>query len=498
MPHIKRTPIETDINMFIQVTTYMCYGIMTVFGYLRDWVTACLGLPVASAPQKGYAPITSNFEEFYRRRHYGRVIDCFNRPITGPAAGTIKCLHRSPIKNGECNLEEEVEEALAEGRPFTEEHYRECLNLSSYNYLGFGQPGHKLCERNVLDALKTYGTSTTAPPLYGGHTELHKKLELKISDFLGVEDALTFGMGWGVNCTAIPALVGKGSLIISDSINHNSIVTGARASGAKIKTFPHDDMEALERIIRRSIIEGQPRKRRPWKKILIIVEGVYSMEGEVCDLAAVVEIKKKYKCYLYLDEAHSIGAVGATGRGVCEYSGVDTKDIDILMGTFTKSFGAIGGYIAGRRSLIEPIRQLCASQMFSAGLSPPCAAQVLSAFEVIDSDEGKRRIRQLHDNSDLLRRELTEAGLYVIGDYGSAVIPMLICQPGKGIYATRLLLERGIAVVIVGYPAVPILFSRLRFCISANHTKQQILEAVEQIKEVAVDAHLYYRNSYMG
>ena len=106
-------------------------------------------------------------------------------------------------------------------------------------------------------------------------------------------------------------------------------------------------MDALEKIIRRAIIEGQPRTRRPWKKILIIVEGVYSMEGEVCDLAAVVEIKKKYKCYLYLDEAHSIGAVGATGRGVCEYAGVDTKDIDIMMGTFTKSFGAIGGYIAG-------------------------------------------------------------------------------------------------------------------------------------------------------
>ena len=136
-------------------------------------------------------------------------------------------------------------------------------------------------------------------------------------------------------------------MIISDSINHNSIVTGARASGAKIKTFPHDDMAAVEKIVRKAIISGQPRTHRPWKKILIIVEGVYSMEGEVCDLAKVVEIKKKYKCYLYLDEAHSIGAVGKSGRGVCEYSGVDTNDIDILMGTFTKSFGAIGGYIAG-------------------------------------------------------------------------------------------------------------------------------------------------------
>jgi len=309
---------------------------------------------------------------------------------------------------------------------------------------------------------------------------------------------MIFGMGWGVNATAIPALVGKGSLIISDSINHNSIVTGARTSGAKIKTFPHDDMDALESIIRRAIISGQPRTHRPWKKILIIVEGVYSMEGEVCDLSKVVEIKKKYKCYLYLDEAHSIGAVGKTGRGVCEYCGVDTKDIDILMGTFTKSFGAIGGYIAGKKSLVDPVRQICASQMFSAGLSPPCVAQVLAAFEVIMSEEGKERIKRLHDNSDLMRKELSDAGLYVVGDYGSAVIPMLICQPGKIAYTARLLFERGIAVVVVGFPAVPILFSRIRFCVSANHTKEQILDAVKKIKEVAHVTHLYYKRKVLG
>jgi len=496
MPHVKREPLESDINMFIQLTTYLGYGILTVCGYIRDWAAAAMGT-TASSP-KGYAPITSDFEEFYRRRHYGRIVDVFNRPITGPACGTVKCLKRCPPKHGQCDLEEDVQRTLTAGKPFTKKHYRECLNLSSYNYLGFGQPGHSLCESNVLDALKTYGASTTAPPLFAGTTELHKTLERTVADFLNVEDAMVFGMGWGVNCTAIPALVGKGSLIISDSINHNSIVTGARLSGAVIKTFPHDDMAALESIIRRAVIGGQPRTRRPWKKILIIVEGIYSMEGEVCDLAAVVEIKKKYKCYLYVDEAHSIGALGATGRGVCEYSGVDTKDIDILMGTFTKSFGAIGGYIAGRRSLVEPVRWLCASQTFSAGLSPPCAAQVLSAFQVIDSDEGKERIRQLHENSDLLRRELTTAGLHVIGDYGSAVVPMLICQPGKIAYCSRLLFERGIAVVVVGFPAVPILFSRIRFCVSANHSTEQILDAVQQVKEVAVDTHLYYRTRWMG
>ena len=148
--------------------------------------------------------------------------------------------------------------------------------------------------------------------------------------------------------------------------------------------------------------------------------------------------------------------------------------------------------------MIEPIRHICASQMFSAGLSPPCVAQVISAFEVIDSEEGKERIQTLHENSDLMRRELTNAGMYVIGDYGSAVIPMLICQPGKIAYCSRLLFERGIAVVVVGFPAVPILFSRIRFCISANHTKEQILDAVKEIKEVASVTHLYYRKKLLG
>merc|ERR1719203_2393928 len=168
-----------------------------------------------------------------------------------------------------------------------------------------------------------------------------------------------------------------------------------------------------------------------------------------------------------------------------------------MMGTFTKSFGAIGGYIAGTSELVDAIRCVCASQMFSAGLSPPCCSQILSAFEVIDSNEGKERIKRLHDNSNLMRNTLRDAGLHVIGDEGSAVIPMLICNPGKIAMTARLLFERGIAVVVVGFPAVPILFSRIRFCISANHTKEQILDAVEKIKQVANITHLYYKTKLL-
>jgi len=231
-------------------------------------------------------------------------------------------------------------------------------------------------------------------------------------------------------------------LVISDSMNHNSIVVGARSSGSIIKPFPHNDTNALEKIVRRSIIDGQPRTHRPWKKILIIVEGVYSMEGEMCRLAKIVEIKKKYKCYLYLDEAHSIGAVGAGGRGVCEYAGVNTKDVDVLMGTFTKSFGAIGGYVAGTKRLISAVRSVCASQMFSSGLSPPCVAQVLGAFQIIKTDKGKERMQRLARNANLLRNTLRERGFHAIGDEDSAVVPIIVGHPAKLGEFSRTCLEK--------------------------------------------------------
>ncbi|ETO19319.1 serine palmitoyltransferase [Reticulomyxa filosa] len=175
----------------------------------------------------------------------------------------------------------------------------DCLNLASYNYLGFAEKNSET-QDFVLKKLDEYGVSTTSCPLYAGQTELHDELEKCVADFLGVEAAMVFGMGWATNTTAIPALVGKGCLVISDSMNHNSIIVGARNSGSVIRTFAHNDVKELEKIVRRSIIEGQPRTHRPWKKILIIVEGVYSMEGEICRLAEIVQIKKKYKVNFFL------------------------------------------------------------------------------------------------------------------------------------------------------------------------------------------------------
>ena len=226
------------------------------------------------------------------------------------------------------------------------EHSRKCLNLGSYNYLGFADDWNSTCKDFVFEAFDDYSVGTCSTRLDCGTNLLHKQLEEVVADFVQKEAAFVFNMGYGTNSTVIPALMGAGSLIISDSLNHASIVNGARASGAVIRVFKHNNAKNLEKILREAIVDGQPRTRRPWSKILVMVEGVYSMEGEICDLKKIIGVAKKYKCYTYVDEAHSIGAVGKTGRGVCQHCGVDPADIDILMGTFTKSFGGMGGYIA--------------------------------------------------------------------------------------------------------------------------------------------------------
>eukprot|EP01098_Paradermamoeba_levis_P012979 TRINITY_DN580_c0_g1_i3.p1 TRINITY_DN580_c0_g1~~TRINITY_DN580_c0_g1_i3.p1 ORF type:complete len:262 (+),score=80.22 TRINITY_DN580_c0_g1_i3:186-971(+) len=259
-------------------------------------------------------------------------------------------------------------------------------------------------------------------------------------------------------------------------------------------------MNHLEEVLRESIIEGQPRTHRPWTKILLVVEGIYSMEGEIVPLPKVVELKKKYKAYLYLDEAHSIGALGERGGGVCQYWGIPTSEVDIMMGTFTKSFGAIGGYIAGSKALVSYVRRTSFSSLYDTHLSTPCAQQILSALKVIlgedGTQEGQRRLRSLKENSNFFRQGLQDLGFVLLGDKDSPVIPCW-CVQQKIAYFSRLCLERGIAVVVVGFPATSIVMSRSRFCVSAAHDKADLQKALEVLNEVGDLALLKYgKNNY--
>lgn len=223
------------------------------------------------------------------------------------------------------------------------------------------------------------------------------------------------------------------------------------------------------------------------------------MEGAICKLKDIVAVTKKYKAYIYVDEAHSIGALGHTGRGVCEYADVNPADIDVLMGTFTKSFSGMGGYVAGDKATIDYLRVNSSGALFHNSLSPIVTKQVMTAFNVIEgkdgTDVGKLKISRLISNSNFFRSELEKIGLHVYGDYDSPIIPVMIYHPAKIGAFSRECLKRGLAVVVVGFPATPVILSRARFCISAGHTREDLVKALDVIKEVSDLMWMKYGNA---
>lgn len=419
---------------------------------------------------------------------YHRIHDCFNRPFTGPPGAKINVLQRQGTGDG-VHLKADIDKPKA----------MECVNLGSYNYLGFADDWQATCKKDVLETFDNYNVGTCSSRLDLGTNQLHRQLEENIAEFVGKESAFVFNMGYGTNSTVIPTLMGKGSLIVSDSLNHTSIVNGARASGAKIRVFKHNDPKDLETILREAIIEGQPLHHRPWTKILVMMEGIYSMEGEVGKLREIVAVAKKYKCYLYVDEAHSIGALGKTGRGICEHCGVDPNDIDILMGTFTKSFGGMGGYVASSKEFINALKRQSAGAIYSTAMSPVICKQIITALDIINNKPlGKQKLEQIKENSNYFRRALVEMGCQVLGDNDSPVIPLMIFSPSKISLFSRECFKRGLAVVVVGFPAVPLFQSRARFCISAGHTREQLDDALGKIAEITKMLKLRYHTKFFG
>lgn len=391
---------EPVVPFLVAYAVYAVYTVLILLGHLYDFLDWVRGLDSKKklSPSDDtalYARLLKSWESFYNRRLYSRAHDGFNRAIASNPGCHIDVIERVSYDHQRSmynlrsldELESDAErQKYRNGKFYVETHdgrpARRCLNLGSYNYLGFADDWHTTCGKDVKGSISTMPVSTCSARSEFGTTHVHLELEQTLARFLGKEDALALTMGFNTNATTIPALMGLGDLIISDELNHTSIVNGARGSGAAIRIFRHNDMEQLEEILRETIIKGRPRTRRPWNKIMVIVEGIYSMEGEYCDLKNIVRLCKKYGAYVYLDEAHSIGAMGATGRGISEYCGVDTADIDIMMGTFTKSFGGMGGYIAASKEIIDYLRQRCAGSLNHNSLSPVVCQQVLTAFKV--------------------------------------------------------------------------------------------------------------------
>mmetsp|Transcript_81373 Transcript_81373/g.175826 ORF Transcript_81373/g.175826 Transcript_81373/m.175826 type:complete len:494 (+) Transcript_81373:57-1538(+) len=489
MTHKEKKP-DPEIGMWLSFLVYANYAMLVIIGQLRDFFASITGISryTETKTKKGYSVLLKSWESFFKRRLYHRVQDCWNRPICSAPGAHFDVLERDS-KDNNCSIN------LTGNK-------KNCLNLGSYNYLGFADNWLEYCGDAVLAALETDKVAMCSSPSEFGTTTVITQLEEEVAKFLGKEAAFVCSMGYGTNSTTIPAIMGDESLIISDTLNHTSLVNGSRGSSAKIRVFRHNDAKHLEQVLRESIVNGQPRLRRPWKKVLVMVEGIYSMEGAICDLSEIVKVCKKYKAYLYVDEAHSIGALGATGRGVTEYCNINPDDVDILMGTFSKSFGGMGGYVAGSRETIAALKAKSLSSLYCQSLSPVVCHQILTALRIIaDPDPkglGLTKIRQLHDNCNFFRQEMERIGMHTYGDYDSPIIPVLIYLPGKVAAFSRLCLERGVAVVVVGFPATSIVLSRARFCISASHTREDIEHAVKVIDEVGNLVGIKYKYNSFG
>ncbi|TLS30713.1 hypothetical protein PpBr36_03574 [Pyricularia pennisetigena] len=473
------TPVLDEPPYYYVLTTYISYLVLILVGHIRDFFGKRLGDPKHYASLKaanGYAPLNEDFDNFYVRRLKMRLDDCFARPTVGVPGRYITLMDRTS-------------DDFNRTYKYTGTH-TETLNMSSYNYLGFAQ-SEGTCADAVEECVKRYGLSFCSPRNDGGTSDLALEVEREVADFVGKPAAMVFPMGFVTNASSFPALVSKGCLIISDELNHASIRIGARVSGAVIRSFRHNDMEDLESKLRDAISQGQPRTHRPWKKILVAIEGLYSMEGTMCDLPGVIELKHKYKFFLFVDEAHSIGALGPRGRGVCDYFGIDPAEVDILMGTLTKSFGANGGYIAAEKHIIDKLRATNNATILGESPTPCVLMQILASLKLITGElnpgQGEERLQRIAFNSRYLRLGLKRLGFIIYGHDDSPIIPLMLYHPAKMPAFSHEMLKRKISVVVVGYPATPLISSRARFCVSSAHNKDdldRLLAACDEIGDI--------------
>jgi 8-amino-7-oxononanoate synthase len=348
---------------------------------------------------------------------------------------------------------------------------RDLLNFCDYDYLGLAHdPDVAAATKNAIDR---YGTSAGASRLVSGEKQVHRDLERGLAEFLGTAAAIVFVSGHATNVTTIGHLLGPEDLVVHDVLAHNSIMQGAQLSGATRRVFAHNDWNALDALL------SEVRCR--YRRVLIAIEGVYSMDGDYPDLPRFVELKKKHKALLLVDEAHSLGIMGATGRGIGEHWDIASADVDLWMGTLSKALASCGGYIAGSAELIEYLAYTAPGFVYSVGLSPPNAAAALAALNALKDQP--HRVTQLRELSRLFLKLAKERGLNTGSAADTPVVPVIVANSVKSLRLARALFERGIYVQPILPPVVPEHASRLRFFITTNHSEPQIRETVEAIAE---------------
>lgn len=348
---------------------------------------------------------------------------------------------------------------------------KQMLNFSSYNYVG--NSGDPVVSKAAQDAIAKYGTSVSASRVASGEKPLTRELEKALADFFGTEDSIVLVSGHATNVTVIGHVCGAGDLIVHDALAHDSIIQGAKLSGAKRRPFGHNDWEALDRML--------TNLRPHYRRVLICIEGTYSMDGDIPDLPKFIEVKKKHKAMLLVDEAHSAGVVGPTGRGVGEYFDVNRADVDMWMGTLSKSFASCGGYIAGSKALVEYLKYTTPGFVYSVGIPPPNAAAALAATQqMLKHPERSKKAR---DNAAYFVKLLKERGINTGMTKDTAVVPAIVGNSVLCLQLSDSLKKRGINVQPILYPAVEEDQARLRFFLSSLHNEGQLLLTANVLKE---------------
>jgi len=350
---------------------------------------------------------------------------------------------------------------------------KEVINLASNNYLGLTT--HKALRKAAVDAAKTLGAGAGAVRTIAGTMQLHMQLEEQIAKFKNVEACGVFQSGFTANAGTVSAVLGKEDLIISDELNHASIIDGARLSRATIKVFKHKDTKDCERIL-------QEHADFPGKK-LIITDGVFSMDGDIAPLPQLSDLAEKYNCIMMVDDAHASGVLGRGGRGTVDHLNCHGR-VHIQVGTLSKAVGVMGGYVCGSRDLIDFLYLRARPFLFSTSHTPATAAACMAAFSLLDSPAGEKLVKKLWTNTKLFKRELKKRGFQFKGSE-TPIVPIHVGDAAKAFEFSKKLFDAGVFAPAVGFPTVAEGKARLRAIVSAGHKKEQLVKAADTLAEVA-------------
>ena len=440
--------VEEQFGVMIQPEEYMaCVSVNGLTDLLYDKLNG-----VERQQARGpVAPIT-RFEdapEFIAFRQRADML------LKHPEENPYFVCHESPLRDV----------SMMDGKP--------ALNFGSYNYVGMsGRPEVVAAAKAAIDK---YGTSASGSRLLAGEKRLYQELEQELADWKHTEAALVLVGGHSTNVTFVGNFCGENDLILYDALAHNSIDQGCRLSTATAKPFPHNDAAALDAMLR--------THRDKFAKVLIVIEGAYSMDGDIADVPAFVALKKKYGCFLMVDEAHSAAVIGETGGGVDEYFHLQPGDVDIKMGTLSKGLGTCGGYLAGSRAIIEYLRYNLPGFVFSVGISPPLAAAALEAIRLLRSDPSI--MARMRENIQTFVTEAHKRNLDTCLAGETAIIPILVGKDEDAFVLSHALRQQGVFVPPAVFPAVPKGKARLRFCVISEHHPEQIIQALDTLVETA-------------